>query len=210
MVHVPSMLDVVLSADCRGQLAAILPTLAGTGIRASELAGLEVEDIDFLRAVLAIKGQVLLDRETKVNSYESTKSPDGMREIPLPAFAVEALAAWLAKRPVFTAERGTGPVTQNSISSGVSNRSRRLGIGAFAPHTLRHRYTTVLHDASVPARAIDYVTGHAPVGVSLAVYTEVTPEALAKVAPAIQLAGDAAVRDAMTHFSRTSGTGVRL
>jgi hypothetical protein len=56
----------------------------------------------------------------------------------------------------------------------------------------------VLHDASVPARVIDCVTGHAPVGVSLAVYTEVTPESLAKVAPAIQLAWDAAVRGAAT------------
>jgi integrase len=225
--YVPPLADVVRAADTRGQAAAALTVLAGTGLRASELAGLDVTHVDFLRRTATVKGQVIIDRDTKLPYYESTKSPDGMREIPLPTFVLDALAAWLAKRPartlvlpvggpdseqtitlrpVFGAERGDGPMTQDSLSTRVAKRSRRIGVESFGPHSLRHRYTTVLHDAKVPLAAIDAVTGHAPAGVSLAVYTEVTAGALAEVREAIQAAWEeavtAAVEPPFTHFSR--------
>jgi integrase len=95
-------------------------------------------------------------------------------------------------------------MTQDSLSTRTANRSRRLRVESFGPHLLRHRYATILHDAKVPARAIDYVTGHAPAGVTLAVYTEVTPEALAEVREAMQTAWETACERAterpFTHF----------
>jgi integrase len=160
---VPPLVDVVRAARCRGQLGYALVTLAGTGLRASELAGLRLDDLDLLRRTVLVRGQVLLDPQTRRPYYETPKSPDGEREIPLPAFVVDGLAAWLAKRPartimlpvgepdadelvelplVFTAERGDGPTTQESLTASTASRSRRIGAEPFSPHSLRHRYTT--------------------------------------------------------------------
>jgi integrase len=83
-------------------------------------------------------------------------------------------------------------------------RRRPRNLPGAAGRDLRHRYTTVLHDAGVPQRTIDYVVGHAPIGTTLAVYVEVTPESLGKVRAVLEDAWSSAVEQAMTQFSRIS------
>jgi integrase len=117
-----------------------------------------------------------------------------VRTIPLPSFAGAALARstllngnreitlpWAAPDgPVrtlpllFFSLRSRGqPYRPQTLQDKVRRAGQQLELpGALHPHSFRHRYTALLHDAGVPQIVIDEVTGHMPSGsVSMRTYT---------------------------------------
>ena len=116
---------------------------------------------------------------------------------------------------VFSGRYGPARIQETVIARAVRALAIRAGMpGRVTPHSLRRTYTTMLGDAGVPLRVIDYVTGHESSGLTLGVYSEVTAAGLAKARTATEEAFTAArgelvktSPDGPSRESRPSRTG---
>ncbi|GGF32178.1 tyrosine recombinase XerC [Microbacterium sorbitolivorans] len=152
---------------------AILELLYGSGIRVSELCGLDVDDLDPSRATARVLGK---------GSKE--------RVVPYGAPARRAIEAYLTRGRSALAARGGG----SGPAVFLGARGRRLGPravydlvartvgplvgGAVGPHALRHSAATHLLDGGADLRAVQELLGHASLGTTQ-VYTHVSSERLA-------------------------------
>jgi integrase len=191
----------------------MLGLAAMTGLRAGEVMGLAVDDVDFLRGELRVQRQVTWMSEARSPSdhghaFGPPKTPDSVRTVPLAPACVALLAAHLAATPAATVtlpwrEHGAGEpqthalifhtrggaVMPSSLPVRMRQAAARAGLSDVGtPHGLRHLFTTTLHDAGIPLRTIDAVTGHATGGVTLGVYAHVTADAISRVREVIALA----------------------
>jgi site-specific recombinase XerD len=153
---------------------AILITVWRLGLRACEVVRLTVEDIDWRRGEVTIRG--------KGNRLEV---------LPIPADVGKAVATYLCDsrrrvppgcRAVFVSVRAPeGPMTSGGISDVVNRMAHRVGMGAIGPHLLRHGTATQLlrHGASWPEVA--QVLRHNSIGVT-ASYATVEPSAMTELA----------------------------
>jgi integrase/recombinase XerC len=128
--------------------AAVLELLYASGLRVSELAGLDLDDVDRARQTVRVLGK---GRKERI--------------VPYGGRAASALAAHLATRgdargPLFANRRG-GRLTVRSIHSIVRQRAQACGITRrVSPHTLRHTFATHLLDAGADLRMIQELLGH--------------------------------------------------
>lgn len=176
-VEPPSIGQVKAIAEAAPErLQALVVAAAATGLRSGELLGLTVDRLDFLRREIRVDRQLTYVPGT-APFMAPPKTPESTRVVPLPAFAVDALAAHLAAFPagpdglVFQAEKG-GPMLRTTLNGRWRRTLRRAGVpGSTHLHHLRHLYATVLIGAGVPFTTVAELLGHTPQGVTWAVYT---------------------------------------
>ncbi len=130
---------------------AIFELLYGCGLRISELAGLELDDIDRAERWLRVRGKGRKERQ-----------------VPIPKKSAEALERYLAERPVVRDERA---VFLNHRGKRLSDRGMRgivklyatllAGDSSIHPHSFRHAYATHLLADGADLRAIQELLGHA-------------------------------------------------
>ena len=130
---------------------AILELLYGGGVRVSELAGLDLYDLDRSERWMRVTGKGRKERQ-----------------VPLPGKAAEALERYLAERPVvrdqtavFLNHRG-GRLTDRGIRNIVKLYATYVGGDpSIHPHSFRHAYATHLLADGADLRAIQELLGHA-------------------------------------------------
>ena len=139
---------------------ALFELLYATGLRVSEAAGLDVEDVDFTSRLLRVVGK---GNKERIAPFGET--------------AGESLAAYLPERvrrrkgssaaeredgePLFVNARG-GRLTTRSMARLLKRRLRAAGLPAeISPHALRHSFATHLLEAGADLRAIQELLGHA-------------------------------------------------
>ncbi|MCA1580495.1 MAG: tyrosine recombinase XerC [Acidobacteria bacterium] len=142
---------------------ALFELLYATGLRVSEAAGLDLEDVDLSARMLRAQGK---GRKERI--------------VPFGEEAEEALRCWLPLRralrasaagrgggrsgqtePLFVNSRG-GRLTTRSMSRVLKRRLRAAGLpAAISPHALRHTFATHLLQAGADLRAIQELLGHA-------------------------------------------------
>lgn len=161
---------------------AILEMLYGSGLRVSELVGLDLGQID-----LAQGGAATVHVLGKGNKE---------RVVPIGSHAVTALAKYLAKRDELAAA-GAGSSPDAARAVFLSARGQRLAVrrvqeivkkygmlGAgradLHPHALRHTFATHLLDGGADLRAIQKLLGHSSLGTTQR-YTHVSIDHLMKV-----------------------------
>lgn len=148
---------------------AILETLYGCGLRASELTGLDQTDVDLGEGFVRVFGKGGKERLVPV---------DGM--------AAHAIAAYLAHgrpylRPkasvrgidpaaVFLNARG-GRMSRQGVYVIVRTYGARVGL-TLHPHTLRHSFATHMLEGGADLRALQEMLGHADISTTQ-VYTHV-------------------------------------
>jgi integrase/recombinase XerC len=134
---------------------AIFELLYGCGVRVSELAGLNVEDVDRAERWLRVRGKGRKERQ-----------------VPLPGQAAGALERYLAERPVARGPEGTArAVFLNHRGQRLTARGIRGIVKFYAtfvsgdpsihPHSFRHAYATHLLADGADLRAIQELLGHA-------------------------------------------------
>ena len=134
---------------------AIFELLYGCGVRVSELAGLNLEDVDRAERWLRVRGKGRKERQ-----------------VPLPGQAASALERYLAERPVARGPEGTPhAVFLNHRSQRLTARGIRGIVKFYAtfvsgdpsihPHSFRHAYATHLLADGADLRAIQELLGHA-------------------------------------------------
>lgn len=148
---------------------AILETIYGSGLRTSELVGLNIPDIDFEQEIIRVRGKGNKERILPMGKKEK-----------------KALQEYLTARgypdaePVFLNNRGKR-ITSRSVQKIVWRAlSRITGITATNPHALRHAFATHLLERGADLRAVQELLGHASLS-STQVYTHLTIERLRKV-----------------------------
>ncbi len=148
---------------------AILETLYSTGVRVSELVGLDVGDVDMLSELVKVKGKGKKERIVPIGSH-----------------ALEAVKVYLATRPQKDKEalflnKGGGRLTTRSVARTVEKYMRLSDIRQRpSPHTLRHSFATHMLDRGADLRAVQEMLGHASLS-STQIYTHVSTERLRHV-----------------------------
>lgn len=136
---------------------AMLEVFYSCGLRLSELAGLNVMDIDFNQKLIKVRGKGKKERIVPVGGpairavQEYLEKTAGERNSqPLEFF----------KKPLFLNSRGRR-ITARSIARIVNDLSVRSGAGRrVSPHALRHSFATHLLNAGADLRAIQELLGH--------------------------------------------------
>ena len=153
---------------------AVLETLYGSGLRVSELVGLDVDDVDLEEGRVRVLGK---------GSKE--------RDVPLGRYARDAIAAYLTRvRPEIATARSRsalflnlrgGRLTRQGCTGILERHAAAARIRArVSPHTLRHSFATHLLEGGADVRVVQELLGHASVATTQ-VYTLVSKEHLREV-----------------------------
>ena len=153
---------------------AILELLYGSGLRISELTGLDVDDLDLEEGSVRVLGKGGKERE-----------------VPLGSFGRDAVGAYLIRgRPALATDGSRGAVFLNARGGRLSRQScarilgryvRLAGIeGRVTLHTLRHSFATHLLEGGADVRVVQELLGHASVATTQ-IYTLVTARHLREV-----------------------------
>lgn len=151
---------------------AILETLYASGIRVSELTGLNLKDLDFSEEYIKVTGKGGKDRL-----------------IPLGHQAKAALEFYLRKSRPFLlkqqAEDSNEAVFLNRFGGRLSNRGIRDVLNKYvkeialnqkiSPHTLRHSFATHLLNNGADLRSVQELLGHVRLSTTQ-IYTHLTRE----------------------------------
>lgn len=163
----------VEDADARAAAlrdVAIVEVLYASGVRVSELCGLDVASLDTDRGTLRVRGK-----------------GDKERSAPLGEPAVSALDGWLAVRhllagpdagdAVFVGDRG-GRIDPRVVRRIVHRALAQVPDAPdLGPHGLRHAMATHLLEGGADLRSVQEILGHASVATTQ-IYTHVTTERL--------------------------------
>jgi site-specific recombinase XerD len=129
---------------------AVLQVFLQTGIRVSELAALRIDDVDFIKPSITVRGKGSVERE-----------------IALEKKGIHALKSYLAIRPesistrVFLNYHGE-PISERGIRKLVVKYRKEAGITKKAScHTLRHTFATYKAEKGVSAYQLQQWLGHA-------------------------------------------------
>ncbi|MCL5060015.1 MAG: tyrosine recombinase XerC [Candidatus Thermoplasmatota archaeon] len=153
-----------------------------SGLRLSELAGLDLGDVNLQSGEAQVTGK---GRKTRI--------------VPVGQAALDAIAAWLPLRQplmsrrdgipgeardhtaaLFIGRRGSR-LTPRSVQLRLDRWARQAGLGQHVhPHMLRHAFATHVLQSSGDLRAVQEMLGHASIS-STQVYTHLDWQHLAKV-----------------------------
>lgn len=149
---------------------AILELLYSSGLRVSELTGLDIGELDLAGGMVRVTGKGGKERIVPVGSR-----------------ALAAVRAYLDERGDGTA---SGALFQNTRGGRINRRSvariidaHVMRIAAFkriSPHTLRHTFATHMLEGGADLRAIQELLGHASLSTTQK-YTHVTIDRLMEV-----------------------------
>ncbi|HTL98118.1 MAG TPA: tyrosine recombinase XerC [Holophagaceae bacterium] len=171
-----SLLELPPAADfVSARLRCLLELLYASGLRVSELVGLDLQDVLHAERTLRVLGKGRKERL-----------------VPFHAKALEAIEAWLGHRGALLAEKGLPPspalflnqrggrLTPTTVRSLLKKALEEAAVRArVSPHALRHSFATHLLNAGMDLRAIQELLGHASLSTTQR-YTHLSLEELAK------------------------------
>ena len=175
-----------LQANAAGAVTAVrswalLDTLLSSGLRASEIASLELRD-----CLLGYGQASLVVRQGKGSRQREVFIPQELKT------HLKASLTWKAARgeeisdeaPVFTGQRG--PLTRNGVWRQVKTLMAAVGLDSrYATHSCRHSYATHLYRASgADLEVVQEQLGHASIKTTT-IYAKVTKEDKARAADAL-------------------------
>ncbi|WP_243064639.1 tyrosine recombinase XerC [Humibacter sp. RRB41] len=157
---------------------AVVELLYASGLRVSELTGIDVNDVDHERLTVRVVGKGSKERvvpfgvpaERAITEYLRSSRPALLARRGSEARTVDA-------RALFLGARG-GRLDTRAVYRVVSSLLADLpGTGPSGPHTLRHTAATHLLDGGADLRAVQELLGHASLGTTQ-IYTHVSTERL--------------------------------
>jgi integrase/recombinase XerD len=135
---------------------ALLELLYASGLRASEVIGLRIEDVNFAAGYVVVTGKG--DRE---------------RIVPTGAHALEWVRRYLGtvrprmvRRdcPALFLNRSGGRMSRQALWGLIRRAARRAGLrAAVSPHTLRHSFASHLLERGADLRSVQAMLGHADI-----------------------------------------------
>jgi integrase/recombinase XerC len=170
--QVAAMLDAPADDELESRDKAMFELFYSSGLRLSELAGLDADGVDFADGTVTVTGK-----------------RGKTRTVPVGAKAAAALRAWLEERAAIAAEseralfvgrRGTR-LAPRSIERRLGRWATKQGLGLHVhPHMLRHSFASHVLQSSGDLRAVQEMLGHANISTTQ-IYTHLDFQHLAKV-----------------------------
>jgi integrase len=175
------------------ELEALYVLALTTGMRRGELLALRWADVDVVKRTLTVTGtlqRVKHSDGTSTLERAHPKTKTSMRQIPLTAAAVDALkrhaqrqgqqravagSEWTDTGLVFTNERGGAVEPRNLLSRSFAPLLSEAGIPHVRFHDLRHTAATLMAAQGVHTKVVSEMLGHASIGITLDLYSHVTP-----------------------------------
>jgi len=155
------------------RLLAILELLYGSGLRLSELHGLDVPSLDLMGDLVKVMGK---GRKERI--------------VPITPAAARAVRRYLPRREEAGAEPHRGPLVVNQSGSRLSRRSIQMEVRGLlesceegsdaSVHSLRHSFATHLLDEGADLMAVKELLGHASLSTTQ-IYTHTSRERLRRV-----------------------------
>lgn len=146
---------------------AILELFYASGLRLSELAGLDLEDVNLSGRIVRVRGKGGKERLVPFNNSTATalramlNDTRQMVEAPPLRRSARPGAHVRRRNALFLNLRGRR-LTTRSIDRIVRDAAERAGVpGTISPHALRHTFATHLLQAGADLRAIQELLGHA-------------------------------------------------
>jgi len=151
----------------------IMEVLYATGIRVSELVGLNFSNVDILGGTVRVFGK---GRKERI--------------VPIGRPAIFALGEYLKNRRTSNVERRTinalflnargQRLTSRSVETIVNKYARLAGLRNVTPHTFRHSFATHLLDRGADLKMVQELLGHTSLSTTQ-IYTHITPQRLREV-----------------------------
>jgi integrase/recombinase XerC len=153
---------------------AILELFYSTGIRLSELSGMNLDDLDLLSDQAKVRGKGRKERIVPVGSRAvlALRRYLNLREAVRPRTAAD-------RRAVFLSTRGRR-LAPREIQRVVHRMFDAVGGDDLRVHSLRHTFATHMLDAGADLRAVQELLGHASLSTTQ-IYTHTSVERLKKV-----------------------------
>ena len=136
---------------------AMLEIFYSSGLRLSELAGLDLIDLDFNQKLVKVRGKGRKERIVPVGGPALKAVQEYLGKI---GEITKNTSGDIFKKPLFLNARGER-ITTRSIARIVNELTSKSGIGRkISPHALRHSFATHLLNAGADLRSIQELLGH--------------------------------------------------
>jgi len=132
---------------------AIMETIYSSGLRISEVVGLDIEDVDITGGTARVRGKGKKERM-----------------VPLGSYALKSIKNYLAITAESFGKRAHGPLFLNRSGKRISDRSVRRKLDIYlreagialrvSPHALRHSFATHMLNAGADLRSVQEMLGH--------------------------------------------------
>lgn len=170
--QVGALLDIRGDAPLDVRDRAIMELIYSSGLRVSELVGVDVGDLDLAEGAIRVLGK-----------------GNKTRQLPVGRLAREAIRQWLPVREtlastdetaLFVGQKG-GRLTTRAVELRLRKRGAEQGTnGRVYPHRLRHSFASHLLESSGDLRAVQELLGHANISTTQ-IYTHLDFQHLMEV-----------------------------
>jgi integrase len=153
--------------------ATMFATLAMTGIRAGELLGLQVEDLDFERRLIFIR------RSAWYGRIQTLKSKASQGALPMPEPLADMLKSYLntwkpnSLRLLFANQIGRPMSANKVVQRKLWPILDKLKIPRCGLHAFRHTHSSLLVDSGAPVSVAQAQLRHADPRITLGIYSHV-------------------------------------
>ena len=177
-----------------------------TGMRISELLGLEWKNIDLQAGIIHVKQQLLYETGKGEHITSRLKTPASIRDIPLDAGLIELLARWKSDQELnriikagtyteyYTNEKGslarasTGLVPPGAVKADLvctdedgvrvqrADINKALKEEGLNAHSFRHTHATMLIEAGASLKGVSCRLGHTNYSITNTVYIHNTEQ----------------------------------
>ncbi|GAW94327.1 tyrosine recombinase XerC [Calderihabitans maritimus] len=177
-LYYPELLRLLEAPDCSTPLGirdrALLETLYATGIRVSELVGLNEEDVDIFLGYARVCGKGSKERIVPIGS-EAAEWLKRYKEVVRGKLLQDEQT-----RALFLNRQGRR-ITVRGVRYILDKYVRKVSLGEkVSPHTLRHCFATHLLERGADLRVVQELLGHVKLSTTQ-VYTHVTKNRLREV-----------------------------
>jgi integrase/recombinase XerD len=150
---------------------AMFELVYATGLRASEIVGLDVDQVDLEVGCVTVMGKGSRERVVPLGVPASRAVIDYLEHVR------PRLLHGTRSRALFVTRRG-GPMTRQGFWKIVKKYATRAGIRKhISPHTLRHSFATHLVQNNADLRSVQLMLGHADISTT-EIYTHVAQKRL--------------------------------
>lgn len=175
--EITTLLDKIDTSNSLGlRNRAILEIMYASGLRASEVVTLKIEDIDQREMLLRIMGKGKKERLVPFNEIALEYLKRYLEQA-----RPELMMRAKNKHHVVFVNRNGNPLTTRGLRDIIDRVSRETGVGRHLhPHTIRHTFATHLLDQGAELRFVQEMLGHSDLSTTQ-IYTHISKEKLKNV-----------------------------